>query len=139
MGFLIQFAASLFAILALAWVAKRLGLGRGARIRDEQHAQMLADEVVCGFKAQRTVLDESGRAALLQDAAGTIILVKLHGAQFSGRVLGPEATAIVWKDLGKRSLEVDSGEWLFGKAFLNISDLDDWANAINLAKEPVHA
>jgi hypothetical protein len=139
MAFLVQFTASLLAILVLAWFARRLGLGRDARIRDEEHAQLLADEVVNGFEALRTAVDEFGRAALLQDAAGRVILVKLHGAQFSGRLLGPEAEALIWNDLGERELQVSSGEWLFGKASLNIADPDDWAKAVKTAKEPAHA
>jgi hypothetical protein len=139
MAFLGQFLASLAAILVLAWLARRLGLGRDIRIRDEQHARLLADEVICGFEAQEIALDRSGSAALLRDQAGRVILVKVHGAQFAGRLLGRGSSAAIWEDFGKSSLEADSGERLFGKALLDVDDPEDWVNAINSAKAGSHA
>ena len=38
----LQFGGSLLAILALAWLAHRLGLGGDTRIRDEAHLRELA-------------------------------------------------------------------------------------------------
>lgn len=139
MAFLTQFLASLAAILVLAWIALRLGLGRAIRIRDESHARMLADEAICGFEAQEIALDRSGRAALLRDRAGRVILVKVHGAQFAGRLLGPGSSAAIWEDSGKRALEADSGERLFGKALLDVDDPENWVSAINSAKVSSHA
>ena len=139
MAFLGQFLASLAAIIVLAWIARKFGLGRDIRIQDAQHAQRLADEVVCGFVAQKFALDESGRAALLRDSANRIILLKLHGAQFAGRLLGPGSSARVWQDQGKKSLEADSGERWFGKAFLDVNDPEDWLIAVNTARISAHA
>ncbi len=139
MAFLGQFLASLAAILVLAWIARRMGLGRDIRIRDEQHAQMLADEVICGFEAREIALDRSGRAALLRDHAGRVILVKVHGAQFAGRLLGPGSSATIWEDFGQRSLEADSGERLFGRALLDVDNPENWVSAINGAKVSSHA
>lgn len=135
----VQFAVSLLAIVALAWLARYLGLGRDIRIRNEEHARELADEVMCGFEPATTAVDASGAAALLRDSAGTIILAKLHGAQFSGRVLGTHSRATIRDDPGKTLLEVDSGEWLFGTSVLDIEDAEDWAKAINGAGSAVHA
>lgn len=139
MVFAAQFVGSLAAILVLAWIARSLGLGRDVCIRDEEHAQILADEVVCGFDAQETAVDQFGKAALLRDPSGQIILVKVHGAQFSGRLLGRDASAAIRNDNGKALLEVNSGEWLFGKAFLKITRAERWVNAINSATGPAHA
>lgn len=139
MGFLAQFTVSLIAILALAWLARWLGLGRNTRIKDEAHARRLANEVVFDFEAQDIALDEGGHAALLRDEAGAIILIKLHGVQFCGRMLGTESHAAMWQDRGKTSLEVQSGERLFGKAFLNIAAPEEWLEAINSAGEAAHA
>lgn len=139
MAFLGQFIASLAAILVLAWIARRLRLGSQIRIVDEDHAKLLSDEVICGFKAQDIALDQTGRAALLRDAAGRIILVKVHGAQFAGRLLGPGSSAAILDRVGSKSLTIDSGERVFGKAFLDVGDPEDWVNAINAAKIPADA
>ncbi len=139
MAFLGQFLTSLAAILVLAWIARRMGLGRDIRIRDQQHARMLADEVIYGFEAQEVALDRSGRAALLRDRADRVILVKVHGAQFAGRLLGPGSSAAALEDSGKSSLEADSGERWFGKALLDVDDPENWVNAINAAKVVSHA
>lgn len=139
MAFLGQFLASLVAILVLAWIARRMGLGRDIRIRDKQHALMLADEVICGFEAQEIALDRSGSAALLRDQTGRVILVKVHGAQFAGRQLGPQSSAAIWEDIGKSFLEADSGERLFGKALLDVDNPENWVSAINAARVPSHA
>lgn len=139
MGFLAQFLASLAAILMLAWISQRLGLGRDIRIRDEQHARVLADEAICGFEAQKIALDRSGKAALLRDQAGRVVLVKVHGAHFAGRLLGPGSSAAIWEDAGKSPLEADSGERLFGKALLDVDDPENWVSAINAAKVVSHA
>lgn len=143
MAVVAQFAVSLFAILALAWLVRRMGLGRNVRILDEEHAQTLAGEVLFGFEAQDTAVDEDGRAALLRDQSGTIILMKLHGAQFSGRVLGYDSAATISHSSAEKSLEVTSGERLFGKVLLKINAPEDWAQVINntgnTMGEPVHA
>lgn len=139
MAFLGQFLASLAAILALAWIARRLGLGRDIRIRGVQHAQMLADEVVCGFEALETVVDENGTAALLRDRKGRTILIKRHGAQFAGRILGAGANAVILDNAGRKILQVDSGERLFGAAFLHIDDPENWVISINADRVSAHA
>lgn len=139
MALVVKFAASLVAILALAWMARRLGLGRAVSIQDEEHAQGLADEVACGFEAQKIVVDAKGRAALLCNSAGQIILVKQHGAQFSGRLLGSGANAVIRVYLDESELEVDTGERLFGKASLIIAEPERWVKTINAGKEITYA
>lgn len=84
---LLQFGGSLLAILALAWLAHRLGLGGDTRIADESHARALADEAVCGFEAADVVIDRAGMGALLRDARGRVLLVRRHGAHFAARLL----------------------------------------------------
>ncbi|MDZ4308378.1 hypothetical protein [Allopontixanthobacter sp.] len=138
MGFFAQFLASLAAILVLAWVSHWMELGRGIRIRDAAHAQALADEVVCGFAAEETVIDETGKAALLRDRNGRIVLIKLHGAQFSGRLLGPGSGALLRNDGGRPKLEINPGERLFGTQIIDIERPEDWVHWINAAKAPHH-
>lgn len=139
MGFLAQFLASLAAILVLALVAHRMGLGRGVRIRDAGHAEALADEVIGGFSAAETIVDETGRAALVRDREGRTVLIKVHGAQFSGRLLGASANAVMREDDGKALLEIDTGERLFGTAILDVDTPANWVQWINAAKARHHA
>ena len=62
---LIQLAASLAAILLLAWGCGKLGLGGDVRLRDEAEARRLAGEALCGFEATDRALDRAGIGALL--------------------------------------------------------------------------
>ena len=84
---LLQFGGSLIAILALAWLARRLGLGGDARIRDEAHLRELAEEALCGFDPVDMAIDRAGLGALARDAQGRVILLRRHGAHFAGRLL----------------------------------------------------
>lgn len=139
MGAVAQFLASLAAILVLAWIAHRMGLGRDVRIRDADHAKALADEVICGFAADDAAVDDAGRAALVRDRNGRTVLIKVHGAQFSGRLLGAGSTASVREDHGRTVLEIDTGERLFGRITLDIDGHENWVQCINPAKAGHHA
>ena len=78
----LQFAGSLAAVLALAWFARRLGLGGDPRLRDPAEVRRLANEALSGFEAQDVVLDRAGIGALLRDPAGRIMLLRRHGARW---------------------------------------------------------
>ena len=84
---LLQFGGSLLAILALAWLAERLGLGGDRRIGDEAEARALADEAICGFEPVDIAIDRAGMGALLRDARGRVLLIRRHGTHFAGRLL----------------------------------------------------
>lgn len=121
---LVQLAASLAAILALAWAARRMGLGGDVRIRDEAHARALANEAVYGFDAAEVALDKAGIGALLKDRDGRQMLVRRHGAMFVGRLLDAHVEARLDRDF----LTIGTGERNFGKITLNLGpSAQHWA------------
>lgn len=114
----LQFAGSLAAILILAWLARRLGLGGDPRLRDADEARRLADEAICGFAAEDVALDEGGTGALLRDAEGRLVVLRRHGARWAGRLLDGDAAARVD---GER-LTVATGDKRFGSVTLELGD-----------------
>ena len=123
---LLQFGGSLLAILALAWLVSRLGLGQGRRIADEAEAVFLAQEAVDGFEPIATAIDADGRGALLRSKTGALMLLKVHGAHVAARLLTRAARA----DASEGAITVHSGERRFGAATLTIDDPGHWAEAI---------
>jgi hypothetical protein len=124
---LIQLGASLLAILALAWIASRLGLGVDVRLAGEDHAHQLADAAISGFAAEDLVLDRAGIGALLRDSAGRVLLLKRHGAQFAARLLDSHAHA----RLDRNFLTIGSGEPTFGSITLDLGDKAQyWASSL---------
>jgi hypothetical protein len=122
-GQFLQFGGSLLAILALAWFARRLGLGGETRIHDEAHLHALADEALSGFEPVEVALDHAGQAALARDGAGRVMLLRRHGSHFAARLLGPGARA----DSDGDTLTVNSGERQFGAVTLVLDNADAWA------------
>lgn len=129
MDLLVQTAGSLVAILMLAGLAWWLKLGGDPRLDSETAVARAAGEVEDGFAPVAVAAD--GTAALARDGTGRIMVIKRHGNRFAGRILGAEAAARLWHDLGKTALEVDCGEARFGKVFLTLPDAQAWAEAIN--------
>lgn len=91
MGFAAQIAGSLIAILALAWIAHRLGLGGDARVRSEDEVRALADEAIHGFEPVEIALDKAGMGALCRDARGRVLLLRRHGSHWASRLLDSHA------------------------------------------------
>jgi hypothetical protein len=121
---LAKLGGSILAILALAWVAKRMGLGGDVRIRDEDHARQLADEAICGFEPVDIILDKARIGALMKDAAGRHLLIRRHGAQFAARLLDGHAKS----RLDQNFLTIGTGEKSFGKVTLNLGpEAQHWA------------
>ena len=87
MGLAIQLAGSLAAILVLAWLAHRLGLGGDARIRSEDEARALADEALHGFEPTEIAIDKAGMGALCRDGEGRVLLLRRHGSHWASRML----------------------------------------------------
>ncbi|RYH06406.1 MAG: hypothetical protein EON57_06615 [Alphaproteobacteria bacterium] len=87
MGLAIQLAGSLVAILVLAWLAHRLGLGGDARIRSEDEARALADEALHGFEPTEIAIDKAGMGALCRDGEGRVLLLRRHGSHWASRLL----------------------------------------------------
>lgn len=124
---LIQAGASLLAILALAWLARRLDLGADVRIRNEDEARQLAAEALCGFDAEDLALDRAGIGALLRDRMGRVMLLKRHGAHFAARLLDSHSHA----RLDRNFLTIGSGESTFGKVTLDLGDKAQvWASSL---------
>ena len=124
---LLQFGGSLVAILALFFVARALKLGGKPKLGDDAQVQACAREVLDGFDVQRIAIARSGDAALAQDDAGRIMVLKRHGNRFAGRILSPAAKVREEVD----ALIVDTGEVRFGEIRLSIKDPAYWADAIN--------
>lgn len=123
---LVQFAASLVAILALAGVARWLGLGRDVRLRDESHAIALANAAVSDFEAASLTLDRARTGALLRDSNGRVMLLRRHGAHFAARMLDSHAFA----RLDRNFLTVGTGESAFGSVTLDLGDhAQVWASS----------
>lgn len=132
---LIQFAVSLLAVLALAWLAHRLGLGPSPRLEDDRAARLAADAAVPGFEPIGIARDREGRGALLRDSEGRILLLRAHGAHFAGRVLGPLARARI----DGEEIVIETAEKRYGGARLRLDNASDWVQAIAAMAEARHA
>jgi hypothetical protein len=95
----------------------------------------VAGEVEDGFEPLDWAVSQDHTAALARDAKGRIMLIRLHGNRFAGRILGAKAGAQAAGD----TLTVDCAEVWFGKTRLIIPDSAAWAEAINRISEPCHA
>ena len=124
---LAQLAASLVAILLLAWLARRLGLGGDVRLRSEDHARELADDAVFGFDAVDVVLDRAGIGALLRDAGGRVMLLRRHGAHFVARLLDSHAGI----RLDRNFITIATAERSFGSITLDLgAKAQVWASGL---------
>ncbi|ANY18824.1 hypothetical protein A6F68_00289 [Tsuneonella dongtanensis] len=126
-GKLIQMGASLIAILALAWIALKLGLGGDTRIRDDDHLRELAEEALCGFDPVDIAIDRAGLAALARDADGRVMLLRRHGAHFASRLLDGHAHV----RLDRHFLIVGTSDRRFGEITLDLGDAASaWAASL---------
>ena len=127
-GKLVQFGGSLLAILALAWIALKLGLGGDARIRDEAHLRDLVDEALHGFDPVETAIGRDGLAALARDGKGRVIVLRRHGSHFASRMLDGAARIERTDD----TLVVDTGDRRFGAVVFDLGpDAGVWAERLN--------
>ena len=126
-GQALQFAGSLAAILLLAWLAGRLGLGGDPRLRDPEDARRLASEAVCGFEAQDVVLDRAGIGALLRDSAGRVMLLRRHGVHWVARLLDSHAGV----RLDRTFMTIAVSDRTFGAITLDLGDRAQiWASSL---------
>ena len=126
-GQTLQFAGSLGAILLLAWLARRLGLGGDPRLRDPEDARRLASEAVCGFEAQDVVLDRAGIGALLRDSAGRVMLLRRHGVHWVARLLDSHAGV----RLDRTFMTIAVSDKTFGAITLDLGDrAQAWASSL---------
>jgi len=123
----LQFGASLAAILLLAWLARRLGLGGDIRLRDPEEARRLGEEALCGFEAQEIALDRAGIGALLRDADGRVMLLRRHGVRWVARLLDGRDEV----RLDRTFLTVATRERSFGEITLDLGDQAEvWAGSL---------
>lgn len=123
----LQSVASLVAIFGLFILAKWMGLGGNPKLENGKDITRAADEVEAGFEAARWSISKEGKAALLQDETGRIMLIRRHGNRFAGRVLTSSAKVREVVD----GLLVDPSEPMFGELRLTLNDASFWADAIN--------
>ena len=126
-GQALQFGGSLGAIVLLAWLARRLGLGGDPRLRDPGEARRLAGEVLDGFEAHEVVLDRAGIGALLRDPAGQVMLLRRHGARWAGRLLDSHAGV----RLDRTFMTIATRDRTFGAITLDLGDqAPAWASGL---------
>jgi len=123
----LQFGGSLVAILVVYLLARMIGLGGKPELSNDEAVHQAAGEVEDGFEAHRISIGRDKKAALAKDAAGRIMVIKLHGNQFAGRILTGSAKVREEVD----GLVIDCGESTFGVVRLSLLDSAVWADAIN--------
>ncbi len=122
---LIQLGASLVAVLFVAWLVGKLGLGADPRIADDAHAIRLAEEAEAGFKGVEVARDRAGFAAIVQNAEGRMMLVRAHGNFFAAR---PVDASVIGR-LDKDFLTLTTPERTFGAVTLQLGkDAGMWAS-----------
>ena len=122
---LIQLGASLLAVLFVAWLVKKIGLGADPRIEDAAHAIRLADEAEAGFNGTEVARDRAGFAAIVRNAGGRMMLVRAHGNHFAAR---PVDAATVGR-LDKDFLTLTTPEKSFGAVTLQLGkEAGMWAS-----------
>ena len=127
MGAMLQFAGSLAAILGLAALSHRLGLGGDERLRDAERARRLAGEALEGFEPVAIALDRAGIAALARDASGRVMLLRRHGAKWAARLLDGHGHA----RLDRQFLTIATGERTFGAITLDLgAEAPAWAASL---------
>lgn len=110
---------SLIAILLLARTARWMGLGTEyRRIDDEAHAMQLADDAECGFDAVAADVDAAGYGAIVRNANGAMMLVRVHGNRFAARRLDCSFST----RLARNRLHLTSPERAFGSVDLDFGD-----------------
>ena len=123
----LQFSGSLAAILLLAWLARRLGLGGDPRLREPEEARRLAGEALCGFEATDVVLDRAGIGALLRDSTGRIMLLRRHGVHWVARLLDGHAGV----RLDRSFMTIFTRDRRFGAITLDLGDQAQvWASSL---------
>ncbi|QSB44933.1 hypothetical protein IDJ81_01815 [Tsuneonella flava] len=124
---LVLFGGSLAAILLLAFIAHKLGLGGDIRIRDADQARALANETIDGFDPVEISIDRAGYGALLRDADGRVLLLRRHGARFVGRLLDSHAES----RLDQQFITIGTHEKRFGTVTLNLGpQAQAWAASL---------
>ena len=121
----IQTGASLVTVLLVAWLVGKMGLGADPRIEDESHAIRLAEEAEAGFRGTEVARDRAGFAAIVQNAAGRMMLIRAHGNFFAARPIDASVIGRLDKDF----LTLTMPERTFGAVTLQLGkDAGMWAS-----------
>lgn len=121
---LIQLGASLVAVLFVAWLVGKMGLGADPRIADAEHAIRLAEEAEAGFRGVDVARDRAGFAAIVRNAEGRMMLVRAHGNHFAARPVDRQVMGRLDKDF----LTLTPPERTFGSVTLQLGkDAGMWA------------
>lgn len=124
---LAKFGASLAAIMLVAWLVAKLGLGGDVRLRSEGEARDLAGDALCGFVPVDVSLDRAGIGALLRDSAGRVMLLRRHGAHFAARLLDSHANV----RLDRNFLMIGTEDARFGTVTLDLGENAQlWASSL---------
>jgi hypothetical protein len=115
----LMLGGSLVAVLALALVARLLGLGGGA-IGSAEEAMAIAEETLGGFQAEAAIVSGDGAAALVLGPSGDFALIKQHGTQPAARRL---ARPLRVEEV-EGGVRIDSGERRFGAVRLTLDPAD---------------
>ena len=122
---LVQTGASLVAVLFVAWLVGRMGLGADPRIEDAAHAIRLAEEAEAGFRGIEVARDRAGFAAIVRNAEGRMLLLRAHGNFFAAR---PVDASVIGR-LDKDFLTLTTPEKTFGAVTLQLGkDAGMWAS-----------
>ena len=113
---IVQQAVALAIVLATAGLTYWLGLGGDRRIRSEEEARVIADQLITGFTPVAIAIDRAGIGALLRDADGRQLLIRRHGAHFVGRLLDRQTVA----RLNQNFLTIATGERFFESITLDL-------------------
>ena len=121
----IQLGASLAAVLFVAWLVRKIGLGADPRIEDADHAIRLAEEAEAGFRGTEVARDRAGFAAIVRNAEGRMMLVRAHGNFFAAR---PVDASVIGR-LDKDFLTLTTPEKTFGAVTLQLGkEAGMWAS-----------
>ena len=122
---LVQTGASLVAVLFVAWLVGRIGLGADPRIEDAAHAIRLAEEAEAGFGGVEVARDRAGFAAIVRNAEGRMLLLRAHGNFFAARPVDARVIGRLDKDF----LTLTTPEKTFGAVTLQLGkDAGMWAS-----------
>ena len=132
---MLQFVGSLVAILLLALIARWLGLGRLPLLRNDAEAKAAAAKAIDGYIAVEAAVDRAGRGALLRDRDDRILVLKLHGNKFAGRLLDERASGRI----DGTALAIDTGERRYGTVTMQIPDATAWVKLIDALGKGNHA
>lgn len=122
---LLQLLGSLAAVLLVSWLVRWMGLGNDPRITDDAHAIRLAEEAEIGFGGTEVGRDRAGFAAIVRNAQGRQMLVRVHGNHFAARPVD----ASVMGRLDKDFLTLTVPDRMFGAVTLQLGkDAGLWAS-----------